>query len=241
MAKQNNLKTILLLGALGIGGYLIYKSLTGSGSSVFGSGYSNGWIPGDTTPKTPANNDSNLPNDTTPKQPLINEFYEDKQGYKQSTSPVVTPKPDQFQGGGFVADTSVPKTFAPVINEHIPQVQILPFTNTQQGQPSGSNLTVTTPELKQFATLNPELKQQAPVNIGVPGGTIVYEQPLPLQNWGVNVTSIPSVTIPSKTVTQVVSGTTNKQIVVNQATKLTTPITTPVVRVTDVLKGLIAR
>lgn len=64
MAKKSG-TNLILLGVLAIGGYLLYKSLTG-GQQQQGGGYNIGWIPGDTTPQTPMNDDSNLPGDTTP-------------------------------------------------------------------------------------------------------------------------------------------------------------------------------
>jgi len=73
--KDNNLSTLLLLGALGIGGYFLYKQFAGQQQQQLG-GYNVGWIPGDATPQTPMNPDQNTPTvapvtPPTPNEPFV--------------------------------------------------------------------------------------------------------------------------------------------------------------------------
>lgn len=69
MAKKNNLSTLLLLGAVGIGGYLLYKTFFGTKTAAQTPNYNTNWIPGDYTPQTPINQDENTPT-ITPNIPI---------------------------------------------------------------------------------------------------------------------------------------------------------------------------
>jgi len=70
MAKKSGLGNLLLLGGVAIGGYLLYKMFFG-GQQLQGGGYTYNWIPGDTTPQTPLNQDTNTPTVTPPLAPFV--------------------------------------------------------------------------------------------------------------------------------------------------------------------------
>jgi len=244
--KKDHTKTLMILLVMGIGGYIVYRYIFGNkipwidlggGGSSGGGGGSQPGQPTQPAPQIPVPTPAPTP---TQKTPLPNTWYEDKSGYRSGTVPVVSPKPGQYQGGPFVTTPEVPPYFAPVTNSHIPQLVIIGKA-PEKPIVTGSNLTVTTTELKQFASINPLLKTQAPVNfVSAEKPIIAPIQPAPLKAFGVNITAQPSITLPAKIITQktpVISGTTKLSTVLS----IPTIAPAPVPRLTTVLKGLIAR
>lgn len=89
---------LLLLGALGVGAYFLFKGLSPGSGAQQGGGYSQGWIPGDTTPQTPMNTDENTPtvkptgNDGIIHTPFQEPWLEERDGI---TTVVPLPSPSK--------------------------------------------------------------------------------------------------------------------------------------------------
>lgn len=120
MSKKSGIGNLILLGGLAIGGYLLYKTLTGGQQAAATGGYSAGWIPGDTTPQTPMNADNNTPN-VTPTVPVVTPT--------QGTQPIITVTP----GKGDITVTPIQTP----IQKPLIQYEVL--------QPSGIQSTITIP------------------------------------------------------------------------------------------------
>jgi len=127
MAKKSGLGNLLLLGGVAIGGYLLYKTFFGGQQPLQGSGYSMGWVPGDTTPTTPMNQDENTPT-VKPSEPVLKPFV-----------PVLTPT----QGANPII-TVTPGTGDITVTPIQTPIQ-KPLIQYQVQQPSGIQSIITIP------------------------------------------------------------------------------------------------
>lgn len=233
--KKNTTKKLLILLGLGIGGYIIYKYLYGNKIpwiDINGGG-SGVWDDNPNIPPTPTPDLTPLPTPTPTK--------------KTTPFRVTTKDPST----GWYTITSSPT--APLTNKRL--LQGLGEISADQGF-----LKQTTPVLRTTDIIKHliDVKQG---NVTMPSQALSpivkpVIQPLPLKAFGVNVTAQPSITLPQKfigeksvviptgtvikTPVPVIAGTTKKATVVAVGTARTTTVgSTPVPRVTDILKGLI--